>query len=314
MSHSASPRHPIGVVSERTGLTADVLRVWERRYSVVEPQRSAGGQRLYSDADIERLTLLNRATRGGHGISHVAALSNAKLEDLVRDTEEARASQPARFIPAGEPDTVVDQAFAFAEALDPDGLEALLRRNAARYGLVFFLDSIAAPLMRKMGDEWHAGRITFSQEHLATAVIQRVVSDLSPLLTAGEGNPTIVIATLEGERHANGALMAAATAASDGWRVIYLGPDLPAQDIAETAARTGARAVGVSMILSERKAGRAAKLQELEKKLPSRATLFVGGSASEALKRNSRESATVFISTMRELREALALERGKATP
>ena len=314
MTHSAAPRHPIGVVSERTGLTADVLRVWERRYSVVEPRRSAGGQRLYSDADVERLSLLHRATRGGHGISHVAALSNAKLEDLVRETEEARASQPARFIPTDEPHTVVDQAFRFAESLDPDGLEGLLRRNAARYGLVFFLDSIAAPLMRKIGDEWHAGTMTFSQEHLATAVIQRVVSDLSPHLTAGDGNPTIVIATLEGERHANGALMAAATAASEGWRVIYLGADLPALDIAETVSRTGAQAVGISMILSARKAGRASKLQELEQKLPGGAKLFVGGSASEDVKRNSPASATVFISTMRELREALASERDKATP
>src|SRR5512140_1095660 len=113
MPVSTEPRHPIGVVAERTGLTPDVLRVWERRYGVVEPRRSPGGQRIYSDADIERLALLHRATRGGHGISHVASLSTAKLEEIVRDIESSAVAAPTVFIPAGEPDSLVDQAIAF---------------------------------------------------------------------------------------------------------------------------------------------------------------------------------------------------------
>src|SRR5215207_6184842 len=94
MPHDNGPRHPIGVVAERTGLSPDVLRVWERRYAVVEPHRSAGGQRLYSDADIERLSLLHRATQGGHGIGHVATMSKAKLEELVQGIEAATVSAP----------------------------------------------------------------------------------------------------------------------------------------------------------------------------------------------------------------------------
>src|SRR6476620_11714298 len=124
MAPVTDARHPIGVVSERTGLTADVLRVWERRYGVVEPKRSAGGQRIYSDADIERLSLLHRATRGGHGISPVAPLSKARLEDIVRDVELSATTPPIVFIPAGEPDLLVDQVIAFTEALDPAGLES----------------------------------------------------------------------------------------------------------------------------------------------------------------------------------------------
>lgn len=305
MPATAEPRHPIGVVAERTGLTADVLRVWERRYAVVDPARSQGGQRLYSDADIERLSLLHRATQGGHGISHVASLSNATLGDLVRGIETGGESTPERVTPAGEPQATVDRALAYAEALDPVGLESLLRRSVARYGIVFFMDAVAAPFMRRMGDEWHAGRITYSQEHLATATVQRVVSDASPLLTDG-GKPTIVVGTLEGERHANGALMAAATAASEGWRVIYLGADLPAAEIAETAERTGARAVGISMVLSEQKTRTAARLRELEKRMPANAKLLVGGTGSKALKRRSAGSETIFIETMEDLRTTLA--------
>lgn len=303
MPPAAEPRHPIGVVAERTGLTADVLRVWEKRYAVVDPARSGGGQRLYSEADIERLSLLHRATQGGHGISHVASLSNAKLGDLVRGIETGAESTPR--VPAREPQAIVDQALAYAEALDPAALESLLRRSVARYGIVFFMDAVAAPFMRRMGDEWHAGRITYSQEHLATATLQRVVNDVSPLLTDG-GNPTIVVGTLEGERHANGALMAAATAASEGWRVIYLGADLPPADIAETAVHTGARAVGISMVLSEKKARASARLHELEKRMPANAKLLVGGTGSKALKRPFAGSETIFIETMEDLRTTLA--------
>lgn len=249
--------------------------------------------------------MLHRATQGGHGISHVASLSNSKLGDLVRAIETGGERPPTRVAPAREPQAIVNQALAFAEALDPAGLEAVLRRTVARYGIVFFMDAVAAPFMRRMGDEWHAGRISYAQEHLATATVQRVVSDVSPVLTDG-GNPTIVVGTLEGERHANGALMAAATAASEGWRVIYLGADLPPGSIAETAVRTGARAVGISVILSEKKARSSARLRELEKRMPPNARLLVGGTGAKTLSRSSAGNETVFIETLEDMRSALA--------
>src|SRR5678815_2708765 len=113
------PHHPIGVASERTGLSPDVLRVWERRYGVVEPHRSSGGQRVYSDSDIERLSLLHRATKGGHGISHVASLSKSRLEELVRDVEAARREPGGEATRSVESRATVDKAIELTEALDP---------------------------------------------------------------------------------------------------------------------------------------------------------------------------------------------------
>jgi methanogenic corrinoid protein MtbC1 len=293
------------VVSERTGLTPDVLRVWERRYKVVEPKRSPGGQRIYSDADIERLALLHSPTQGGHGNSNVASLSKTKLEELVREFELPAVTSAAQFPPAGEPNGTVAQAIAFTEALDPSGLESLMRRSVARHGIVTFIDSIAAPFLREVGDAWHAGTLSVAQEHLATAVLQRVVSETAQLLTSAEGNPTVLIATLEGERHANGALMAAATAASEGWRVIYLGPDLPVDEIADAATRTRARVIAISMVLSDKKSRGSVQLRELEKSIPAGATLFVGGAGAKTLKQHGR-SPTVYIDSMAELHDRLA--------
>src|SRR5919107_4915681 len=78
------PRHPMRVVTRRTGLSADVLRVWEKRYGVVTPSRSDTGRRLYSDTDIERLRLLHRATLAGRSIGQVAGLSTPALLELAR--------------------------------------------------------------------------------------------------------------------------------------------------------------------------------------------------------------------------------------
>src|SRR5579862_6510920 len=85
-------RHPMRVVTRRTGLSADLLRAWERRYDVVTPTRSDGGRRLYSDPDIERLRLLYRATLAGRGIGQVAELSTTALAALVR--QDAIADVP----------------------------------------------------------------------------------------------------------------------------------------------------------------------------------------------------------------------------
>jgi DNA-binding transcriptional MerR regulator/methylmalonyl-CoA mutase cobalamin-binding subunit len=310
MPASTEPRHPIGVVAERTGLTPDVLRVWERRYGIVEPKRSPGGQRIYSDADIERLALLHRATRGGHGISRVASLSKAKLEDLVANIESSATAPPILFIPAGEPDNLVDQAIAFTEALDPAGLESMLRRCLSRYGLVTFVDSIAAPFLREVGEQWHEGKLSISQEHLATAVLQRIVSESAPLITGAAGSPTIVIATLGGERHANGALMAAATAGSEGWRVIYLGTDLPVSEIVETATRTHAQAIGISMVFSDNKSRTETDLRELEKIIPKETTLLIGGAGAHSLKLPHGRNRTVFLESMSQLHTELLRLRG----
>ena len=304
MSSPAEARHPIGVVADRTGLTPDVLRVWERRYGVVEPKRSAGGQRLYSDADVERLTLLHRATRGGHGIGHVASLSHAKLEDLVSEIEAAGNVAP---IPLRNEvaHPVVEQALAFTEALDPAGLESLLRRSVVRHGIISFLDAVAAPFLRAVGDAWHNGKLSVSQEHLASAVVQRVVSETAPLLTGSADSPTIVIATLEGERHANGALMAAATAASEGWRVIYLGADLPTAEIVETARRTRARAVGISVVVPDRRNRIEAEIQALETDLDPASRIVIGGNGARNLGGPARSERTLFVETMAEMHSVL---------
>jgi DNA-binding transcriptional MerR regulator/methanogenic corrinoid protein MtbC1 len=298
VSNPSEPRHPIGVVAERTGLSPDVLRVWERRYGVVEPARSPGGQRLYSDADITRLALLHRATRGGHGISHVARLSNEDLGKIA-GAKNVEAAPPIRLPDSQHP--TVAEGLELVHQVDGAGLERLLRRNVARYGLVGFIDSIAAPFLRAVGDAWHDGSISISQEHMASAIVERVVGETAPLLSGGSGGSTIVITTLEGERHGGGALMASATAAGEGWKVVYLGADLPTPEIVAIARRTSARAVGISIVAADRKARVAAELRELESALDNRTALLVGGSGAQEIRGFGEWDKAIFVNSMADL-------------
>ena len=85
------PRHPMGAVAQRTGLSSDVIRAWERRYGVVSPERSSGGHRLYSDADVEKLRLLHRLTLAGRQIGGLVQLEQSALR---------RVHQQRRFVVA----------------------------------------------------------------------------------------------------------------------------------------------------------------------------------------------------------------------
>ena len=129
MNELTKPRHPIRVVAQRTGLSTPVLRAWERRYSVVIPSRSNGGQRLYSDADIRRLQLLATAVDGGRSIGLIAALEPPQLDALIDEDRQI----PIQPVGGGAvaPDTErVTLALEHIKQMRTDALEQLLMRSA----------------------------------------------------------------------------------------------------------------------------------------------------------------------------------------
>jgi DNA-binding transcriptional MerR regulator/methylmalonyl-CoA mutase cobalamin-binding subunit len=270
--------HPITVVSERTGLSQDVLRVWERRYGAVKPVRGPGGQRLYTDADIARLRLLQAATRAGRSIRLVAGLPMAELERLTSEDAAAREERVG-VAPSPEAEQVVDQAFELTLQIASPELESELRRSLARFGLSVFLESVAAPLLRRIGDGWHAGRITPAQEHLAASVLYDLITETMRKF-AGAAGPKIVVATLGGDRHVMGAAMVGATAAAEGWSVVYLGADLPAAEIGKAARAAAARVVAVSMVFMDERMTAARELASLREQIPGDAALWIGGQAA----------------------------------
>jgi MerR family transcriptional regulator, light-induced transcriptional regulator len=273
------PIYPMRVVLRRTGLSPDLLRAWERRYGVVAPGRTAGGQRLYSEADVERLTLLRRATYYGHAISQLAGLDNPAIEGLVA---EASTDLPVGNVGngGGESGAIVAECLESIEWMDGAGLDTTLRRAALSMGPVRFAEAVVSPLAKAIGDRWHAGELRIVQEHLATGVIRQVVGSLLSFGRVSSRAPVIVTATPTGQHHEVGAMLAAMVAASRGWHPVYLGPDLAGEEIAVAVERSQASAAGLSLVYPLDDAAVDEDLRTLAQAVGGRIPMFVGGPAA----------------------------------
>ena len=172
MKESEKARHPIRVVAQRTGLTPATIRAWERRYDAVTPTRSEGGQRVYSDVDVERLSTLKALADAGRGISMVAALSPADAEALLTEDLSTRILSDSSGLSV--PPSGLDEAYRCVRALDGEGLEKSLWRALVVHGARPFLSQVAGRLMQRIGEDWVGGEITPAQEHLASEVLERI--------------------------------------------------------------------------------------------------------------------------------------------
>lgn len=306
MTDHSEPRHPIRIVAQRTGLTPATLRAWERRYGVVDPDRSGGGQRLYSDADVERLNRMRMLTEAGRAISLVAELSDEEARELLTEDREAAVAEPPSPVPSSEAGSVVDEAFEQVRAMHAPGLESVLRRSAVTLGAVPFLELVLTPLFYRIGTAWAAGNLGPAEEHLATQVAERVLAWLTDPTPARNGAPRIVVATLPGERHGLGVELVSATAALEGWSVVSLGVDLPPRDIASGARRVDADVVAVSMVNPDLIESSLVALRDLRKALADDVRVLVGGSASARLAAAAFPPGVERIVGLADLRSALS--------
>jgi len=283
------PRHAIGFVAHRTGIPPDLLRAWERRYGVVSPARGPRGRRLYSDADVERLTLLRRAVDAGRRIGDVAGMDGAELAALVEEDRRVMASNPEHHVAITPgPGTSVkasaylDAALACVAALDHVGLEEVMDEAAVALGRRALRRELLAPLLERVGEDWYGGRLRVAHEHLLSAVLRGVLEPMHRDAALSETAPRVVITTPSGEMHELGALMAAAAAVERGWHVVYLGPNLPAEEIAGAARQAAARAVALSLVHNPGNAQIANELRNLRRLVGEGLPIYVGGATASS--------------------------------
>ncbi len=270
--------HTIKAVAQRTGLSAHVIRIWEKRYSAVEPVRTDTNRRLYSDREVERLTLLRDLTQSGHSIGPIAQLPTERLRQLASDSLAANGKppEPAR-APSG---SLLDQSLAAVKELDGARLEKILNQSAVELGAQGVLQKVIAPLAQRIGDLWRDGIITAAHEHFASGVIRIFLGHAAKSFAHATNAPTLVVGTPHGQIHELGALLAGAAAAHLGWRVVYLGASLPAAEIAGAARQSKALAVALSLVYPEDDRDLPAELGRLRQLLPESIVLLAGGRAA----------------------------------
>ena len=255
----ATPLLNISALSRRTGVAPDTLRKWEQRYGVIRPVRTVGGQRRYSEADVQRVEWLRDRIRDGWRVGEAARVleetSGAALDDPGELREALIAS--IRDCEPGVTSATLDQAFAVLP------LEQVLTE-------------VVTPALRWSGDAWHRGELSIAGEHALTA---KVRAHLGRLLADGRGgvHGVAVLACAPGERHDVGLLMLGVMLRADGWRVEILGADTPVADAVDFAERVDATMLCLSATHNESVDHLRAALPALTSQLG--ATLVLGGTA-----------------------------------
>lgn len=279
-----SPAHPIDAVVRRTGLSAHVIRIWEKRYRAVEPARTESNRRLYSEDDIQRLILMRDLVRSGQTAGYVAKLPTEQLRSLAASslttTTAGTRRQPSALILSSA--ELLDEALAAVRSLDAPGLEASLKRADVALGTQGMLQRFAAPLAHALGELWRDGSITAAHEHFASGVLRTYLAHVARPFSATPGEPGLIVATPAGQLHEIGALLAAAAAVNLGWNVTYLGASLPAAEIAGAAKQNEARAVALSVVYPNDDRRLDGELTRLRDLLPARTALIAGGRSAPA--------------------------------
>jgi DNA-binding transcriptional MerR regulator/methylmalonyl-CoA mutase cobalamin-binding subunit len=260
----------IGAVSRATGLSPDILRVWQKRYGFPVPLRKPSGHRLYTASDVRRLRRIAAAIARGHRPAQVVALPEARLESLLAEEDMALPEDHARVSP-------VAALLAHVKDHRRGDLTTQLLADAATMGPLEFLESRIVPLTDAVGDAWERGEIAIHNEHFYSEVAEDVLRTVRLPYERHARGPSVLLATLPAEQHGLGLQMVALVTAVAGLCPHVLGTDIPVSEIAEAWVTRNAEAIGLSVSLSTGGAGVRRYLVELRDTIPMTVPIFVGG-------------------------------------
>ena len=307
-------KYGIKTVAIQTGLTQFVIRAWEKRYDVVTPLRTETNRRLYSDADIKRLTLLRLVSEAGYSIGRIVKLPNQELLKLIgTEGTFAQPSVIAKEVPSQEASLrfYIASCIAAVKQFQAHALESTLFAASIAFSQPVFLEKLVVPLMQEIGDQWRVGTLRIAHEHLATAVVRTLLGNICQGFDISDAMPNLVIATPRGQLHEIGALIAGTTAASEGWHVTYLGPNLPAEEIVGCAVQNEAKAIGLSIVYPTDDLHLSNELRKIRRGIQEHVALFVGGVGAIAYDRVINSIGAVRISDMPTFRAELEVLRAQ---
>ncbi len=281
-SDSAASGLSISTVERDTGFSKDTLRVWEKRYRFPTPVRDQFGERVYSLPEVEKLRAVRRLMDMGHRPGKIVPLSLPELAALA-GVGNGWPPCPEELLP------LIDLIKAHRiEDLRLHLGQALLRR-----GLQSFLLETVVPMNRAVGDLWARGEFQIFEEHLYTEVLQAVLRGALNAMQRTGAPPRVLLATVPGEQHGLGLLMAEGLFAVEGCACVSLGTQTPVQDIVLAAASQRADVVALSFSAAFPAAQVWNALEEMRQQLPANTALWAGG-GNAALAKRAAQGVTVI--------------------
>ncbi len=262
------PHLRIGALSERVGVSPELLRAWEHRYGLLEPVRSDGGFRLYSTADEERVRSMRRHLEAGVSAAQAAQLALAETSSRADDQLQS----------AG----LAGQLRAALDRLDEPGANAVLDRLLATFTLETVMRDVVLVYLRELGERWERGDASIAQEHFASNLLRGRLLGLARGWGRGSG-PTTVLACAPGELHDLSLIVFGLVLAGHGWAIAYLGPDTPVATIRDAVGQVEPDLVVISATTPQRLRAAKAELTELARAVP---LALAGAGASAGLARS----------------------------
>jgi DNA-binding transcriptional MerR regulator/methylmalonyl-CoA mutase cobalamin-binding subunit len=267
----------ISAVERETGLSKDVLRMWERRYGFPKPGRDGNGERQYTPADVGKLRAMKRLMDVGVRPGKIVKLALTELNAMADARTPTRQDPLA---PALERDVL-----AMLKSHDATSLQHLLANLMMRQGLQRFVLDTITPLNRAVGDAWMRGELQVFEEHLYTEQLQVALRAAINAFPRQNGMPRVLLTTFPAELHGIGLLMVEAMMVPEGVHCISLGPQTPLEDIrrAALAHKVHIAALSFSSAFPLRQATDG--LLTLRRQLPSQVSLWAGGEMTRRVRK-----------------------------
>lgn len=292
--------HRIHRVAKLTGLSKDVIRVWERRYGLVKPSRSSNRYREYSDEEVALLRFVKAQMEQGATIGSLAAEGHDPLVARMRIATPVSAEDQKPH------ERLLDDLVGSLDPLDKAGFERRLNGSVAVIPFEEAVQRILLPLQRRVGELWHQGRLNIAVEHYVTKIIQQKLFSVMNQLSVNEFGPRILIACPEGETHEIGAQAVAYIAATRGCHVYYLGPNLPSSDLVIFGDTITPDLILLSLTEVKSEASALQQLKELEL-LATRWPVAVGGQGARAIGDRLRDTKIELLDDLTALHSRLTI-------
>jgi Predicted transcriptional regulators len=274
MSKTKDKDQVIRKVSRLTGLNPHVIRIWEKRYGAVVPERTQTNRRVYTEEDIERLQLLGYLTREGRRIGQVARLSLAELKGLVENLEKGRKIENSL---TGSAPELIQSCLQAIEQLKLQELDIQLAKATVFMSPVIIIQNLVIPLLQEVESRVRQGKLRVAHERFAYATLRPFLANFMKSYEVPEVAPSLLAATLSGQSHEFGALYLTCAAAASGFKATYLGSNLPAEEIAYAAHQLAVDAVGLSFNQLRNDPRLFGEMQNLRRLLPPSCQILAVG-------------------------------------
>jgi DNA-binding transcriptional MerR regulator/methylmalonyl-CoA mutase cobalamin-binding subunit len=298
--------HPIGFVACQTGLSAHVIRAWEKRYGVVKPGRTSTGRRLYSASDIQHLRILKQATGIGHRIAQLSELDDKMLFSIIANPVAGTGPMVDRQADLATPSELLEACHAAIFNLDEQAFEAALNRAAVMLTRPTLFEELILPLVVEIGERWTRGELKIIHEHMASSILVSFLREMLSAYQPAAAMSKMVVATPANHWHELGALIAAITAAEAGWHAYYFGPNLPAEEIAAAAVYKKAVAVTLSVVYHGAERQTLREIKRLRQYVTEDVAIIVGGRGMQSCQADLKQLNVSYPQNISEFRDVIS--------